>query len=205
MGHTSASQRMEMDYEYWKNRFCSTDGLRPIVRVSSMRRTLQRQLQGQELFLPGSIPLHGFCAADLPGKSAGYPGILRDSGEEQLRFQTPVLPTGGQIDWGTSRPDHYRHRFLHAERLPRQTATHLLPRCRNEQASGLSDQQLHAPRAGDCSTLQMPLASRALLQMDQAAPADQSILWDHRERGQNTNLDRHLRVCPGRHFQEASE
>src|SRR3970040_2629108 len=77
IGHTSATaERKEMAYESRQNRVCSTDGLRAIVRVSPMRRTLQRQLQGQELFLPGSIPLHGFCATDLPGKSAGYRGVL---------------------------------------------------------------------------------------------------------------------------------
>src|SRR3990170_227250 len=84
MGHTSVSQRKEMAYEYRKNRFCPTDGLRPIVRVSPMRRALQRQLQGQELFLPGSIPLHGFCTADLPGKSAGYRGVPAHGQDQAL-------------------------------------------------------------------------------------------------------------------------
>jgi len=46
---------------------------------------------------------------------------------------------------------------------------------------------------------------RALLQMDQAAPAHQSVLRHLRERGENTNLDRHLRLCTRRHRQEATE
>src|SRR3972149_2710578 len=52
--------------------------------------------------------------------------------------------------------------------------------------------------------VQMPLASRVVLQMDQAAPADQGILWCHRECGQDPNLDRHLRLRAGSYHQEAS-
>src|SRR3989338_4718595 len=50
--------------------------------------------------------------------------------------------------------------------------------------------------------VQMPLASRVVLQMDQAAPADQGILWCHRECGQDPNLDRHLRLRAGSYHQE---
>jgi hypothetical protein len=45
----------------------------------------------------------------------------------------------------------------------------------------------------------------AFLQMDQTAPADQSVLRYLRERGENTNLDRRLRLCTRRYRQEASE
>jgi hypothetical protein len=44
-----------------------------------------------------------------------------------------------------------------------------------------------------------------ILPMDQAAPTHQGVLWNLRERGENTNLDRHLSLCPRRYRQEAAE
>src|ERR1017187_2226866 len=40
--------------------------------------------------------------------------------------------------------------------------------------------------------------------MDQTAPADQSILRDQRERSEDANLGRRVRLCPRRHRPEAS-
>src|SRR3990172_1394792 len=83
IGHTSAtSERKEMAYEYRQNRVCSTDGLCSHLRVSPMRRALQRQLQGEDVFLLGSVPLYGLCPVDLPGKPQGYRG-LPARGEDQ--------------------------------------------------------------------------------------------------------------------------
>ncbi len=49
----------------------------------------------------------------------------------------------------------------------------------------------------------MPLVGRAVLQVDQAAPANQTFFQRYRERRQDPDLDRHLRLRPGRHYQEA--
>lgn len=38
--------------------------------------------------------------------------------------------------------------------------------------------------------------------MDQATPADQGVLWNHRECGQPPNLDRHRRLCPDGHVKK---
>jgi hypothetical protein len=46
---------------------------------------------------------------------------------------------------------------------------------------------------------------RPFVQMDQAAPPDQSVLRNFRKRGEDTNLDRHLSLRPRRHCQEAAE
>lgn len=50
----------------------------------------------------------------------------------------------------------------------------------------------------------MPLASRAVFQMDQATPADQGILWNLRERRQDTSLDCRLDLCANRNYQKAT-
>ena len=46
---------------------------------------------------------------------------------------------------------------------------------------------------------------RAVLQVDQAASADQAVLWHLRERGEDADLDRGVGVRAGRHSQEAAQ
>ena len=53
--------------------------------------------------------------------------------------------------------------------------------------------------------LQEPMAGRAVLQVDQAASADQAVLRDIRKRGENPDLDRRLGLRPRRHRQEAPQ
>ena len=52
--------------------------------------------------------------------------------------------------------------------------------------------------------VQATLASGVVLQMDQAASADQDIFGYERERGQDTNLDRGLHLCADRYHQETA-
>src|SRR5450756_442200 len=70
--HPSTSRQKEMAYEFREDGVCPTDGFSPPVRIPQMCGSVPGQLQGQELFLLGPVPLHGFCATDLPGKLAGY-------------------------------------------------------------------------------------------------------------------------------------
>jgi hypothetical protein len=76
MCKSPSSQKKETAYEFRENNLFSVDGLCPSIRVSQMRRSVQRQLQGQELLLLGPVPLHGFRPAYLPGKPAGHPSLF---------------------------------------------------------------------------------------------------------------------------------
>ena len=58
------------------------------------------------------------------------------------------------------------------------------------------------PASTIARALSMPLASRAVLQMDQAAPAHQILLRHLRERRADANLDRGLRLRARRHHQD---
>lgn len=49
------------------------------------------------------------------------------------------------------------------------------------------------------------MASGVVLQVDQAASADQGVFRDIGERGQNPSVDRHLGLCPGRYRQKTPE
>jgi hypothetical protein len=47
--HTPASIKQEMTYEVRENNLFTTNGIPSYSQISQMRRTIQRQLQGQEL------------------------------------------------------------------------------------------------------------------------------------------------------------
>ena len=53
--------------------------------------------------------------------------------------------------------------------------------------------------------LYQPLAERVVLQRDQAASANKSILWNVRKCGQEVNMDCDLRLCAGSDHQKAIE
>jgi len=68
-----------------------------------------------------------------------------------------------------------------------------------------TDQQLHSLGSGHRRSLSLPVAGRTLLQMDQAAPAHQSVLWDDRQCSQNSSLDRDLSLRLGSDRQKAAQ
>jgi len=72
-------------------------------------------------------------------------------------------------------------------------------RCRQD--AGVPDQQLHL--AGSLHL--RALAGGTVLQVDQAASADQAVLRHVRECGQVANLDRRVGLCPRRHHQKAPQ
>jgi hypothetical protein len=68
------------------------------------------------------------------------------------------------------------------------------------------DYPVHLRRVrNDLRFVQEPLAGRALLQVDQAAPSNQGILRHLGERGEGANLDRRVSLCAGRHHPEAAQ
>lgn len=82
---------------------------------------------------------------------------------------------------------------------------HQVPRCRARQGLGIPDQQLRTACTDHRTTLPLSLAGRTILQMDQAASSDQAVLRHHRERSQNTDMDRYFRLRPGRHCEETAQ
>jgi hypothetical protein len=51
----------------------------------------------------------------------------------------------------------------------------------------------------------MPLTSRIVFQMDQAASSDKSFLWHIRKCGEDSNLDCNICVCSGSHNKETAK
>ena len=80
-----------------------------------------------------------------------------------------------------------------------------LPCRRHRQAVRLSDQQLRSAGPDDRSALQVPLAGRAVLQVDQAVPADQGVLRHVDQRREDAGVDCRVRLRAGGHRQEGTE
>jgi len=74
-GYPSISTWKGGTYEFGKNRLCSTVQISAYLRVSSMRPTLRGHLQSADLFLLGSILVHGFCSIDLSRKSSRHRSV----------------------------------------------------------------------------------------------------------------------------------
>src|SRR3990167_9947473 len=75
--------------EYRQNRFFSGYGILAFVRIPQMRQALPWRLQGQKLFLYGSILMSFFRAADLSGKLARYRSVLALHAEQAISYGYP--------------------------------------------------------------------------------------------------------------------
>src|SRR6202030_4102267 len=64
---------------------------------------------------------------------------------------------------------------LHQQELPRAVAARPLQGCRIWQDTGVSEQSFRSSSPDHCRPLQKPMASGVVLQVDQAAPADQAV------------------------------
>jgi hypothetical protein len=94
------------------------------------------------------------------------------------------------IDQGYLRSKDIAQRVLCYTTLLRELEAHSIQRCRERQDAQLPDQQLCLAAADHRITIQEPLASRIVLQMDQAAPENQEAPGKQRVRRQDTNLVR---------------
>ena len=107
--------------------------------------------------------------------------------------------TGLVCDQTVTLTGFYSHKgFLRA------AATYQVQGPRDRQATGLSLQQLRVARPHHHQALPSALADRVVLQVDQAASADQGVLRNDRECCQDADLDRSLGLRAGRHRQEAA-
>jgi len=79
----------EAAHEFRENDLCPIDGLCPHIRVPKMRRSIQRQSQGDHLLLLGPVSLHGIRPTHLSGKPQGYPSLPAGNPVQTLSFGHP--------------------------------------------------------------------------------------------------------------------
>lgn len=75
--------------EYGTDRFCSSHGFPASAGFPQVRCSLPCSLQGAEVFLQGSVFLHGFCSAHLSGEPARHRGLPAGDAAEALAHGNP--------------------------------------------------------------------------------------------------------------------
>ena len=142
--------------------------------------------------------------APLQHSSCG--SILCHSDKNQLQLITALLPDQSTNPPASNAIRSCRSTVTTAKKdYPEKLRRIRLLRFKEQQNAGVSDQQLYPAGHNDCRALSLPLADRIVLQMDQTASPNQGFLWHNRECSQNSNLDRHLGLCLGRHREEDLE
>src|SRR4030095_11242475 len=92
-----------------------------------------------------------------------------------LQLPAPDLPQGRQTDRRSMRSNDLAEVVLLGEGIPRASAPRPIPRPRKGEAAGFFDQQLRTASKDNRGPVSQPLARRAVLQVDQAAPAPQGV------------------------------
>ena len=129
------------------------------------------------------------------------PGLFYNTGQGETCLYSTSLSTCRQNHLPKERSDHQINRPENIGTLSRPAQTDWLLRQRYEQAIHLFDKQLCSRCLDYRKALQVSLADRVVLQVDQTAPANQSILRHFAKRCQDSGMDccQHL---PGRRDHE---
>src|SRR3989338_4612396 len=126
-------------------------------------------------------------------------GFLRDQEQIEYKLSKNRIQIYRQNNRPHLRPDYYFKKLLRIQRLSQRTQTHQILRQDHRKNPDLFNQQLFTSGPDDSPALQMPLAGGTFFQVDQTTFTHQEVLWNIRERSQDTNLDcsLHLRANCG--------
>ena len=116
--------------------------------------------------------------------------FLCHPGQVQSQSPAALLASYRSQHWLDLRSDCRADRLLLQTRFRHAASSSPLQRSYDRQRFGVPHQQFHLASIDHHGAVSLPLASRIVFQMDQATFASQSFLRNHRERSQNTNLDR---------------
>ena len=125
------------------------------------------------------------------------PGILYNTGKRKLSISAIIFSPNRQVDQPEMRSDNCVDQLLSGEILSRKTPAHPLRGQRNRTEPCVFDQLFYITSANNRTALQIPLAGGTIFQMDQTAPAYQSLFWHIRERREDSDMDSDLGLCFG--------
>src|SRR3990167_4818537 len=171
-------------------------------RTDSRSQHPRPTLLGSRRHLPDGSRLSRFSKT-LPTPPVG--SLLRDSGQKTIRLSAPFLSTGRQDHRPSIGSDRLAQQSHSQTRLSRAPSASAVLRSYEPKAPGVSDQQFSPAPSHYCQALSVSLAGGAVLSLDQATSAYQSLLRHLQKRGHNPNLDCHLRLRLGRYRQKTSQ
>ncbi len=148
-------------------------------------------------------PRSRVCRLRAPVAPSGSPRHLRHPGEEGASLPAALLQAVRPLDGHRLRPDDRSDRPADPQALPAPSTANPVPRPGLEQVPRLPHERSGPSCPEHRSALPQPLAGRALLQVDQATPPHQGVLWHLGQRREDPNLDCHLRLRPGRDCTQA--
>src|SRR5713226_3423127 len=124
-------------------------------------------------------------------------GLLWRAHQLQRLAPASLLPCSRQDHRSSIRSHCHLDRHRLRQIVPGATPPRELSRCQNQKTVQVSHQQLHASGNYHRPDLQVAVASGIVFQMDQTAFTHQGLLRYQRERGEDPNLDRGLRLRAG--------
>lgn len=194
--------------------FCSVDlqrkspGYRSLSSVPNERSSTTWGVVVASHAIPSPMPtswLPGFWKAFQYGSGRS---IFRHPSQVQYCVPTPLLTSHKfcrSIQRSKMRSGHRTDWRQRKGRLPSVATTDQIPRQQHRQDLQLPDQQLHCPCTDSSRSVSLPVAGRALLQVDQTAPENQSFLRNLRECSEESDLDCHLGLRARSHHQKAAQ
>ena len=129
-------------------------------------------------------------------------GVFYYPYKKEFSIPENLFSSSRQITWTNLRPNDLLNRILFKTTLPGKTSTYPVFRFRNTEISHVLNKQFQSSGNNHSTTLQMPLASRIILQMDQAAFANKSVLWNEQKRCKNSSLDSNCYLRVNRDYQK---
>ena len=171
---------------------------RPFARCQYSRQPGIRT--GRTVHYGSRLP--GFCSSIYLYTK---PLSLHYTAKEQLRLFQSQLQSCRQKHWTSLRSDDTAKWLSHVAGLSCCSSSHQLCRFRYKQKTRLLNKQLCITGTDHCKTLQMPLADRTLLQMDQAVSSHQNVFGNKLQRRQDPNMDCNQRVRACCHCQERTQ
>ena len=178
-------------------------GVHPYLGWQAARRECPRSddVRGRQLLCDGS----GLCRFRPALRAAPDPSLLRHPRQIQSAIPTSLFASNRQEHGPALRSDDPVDGCQNQSGLSGSIAAGEVLRCRTRSVTRFSDLQFRSACAGHCTTVSTSLAGGVVLQVDQAASADQGVFRHIGKRGQNPSVDRHLGLCPSRYHQETPE
>ena len=124
--------------------------------------------------------------------------------QKQFRLPSPSVLQSRQNHRPAMRPDYKAQRLLCVAGLSCYSSPNQLLRYRDREKIRILNKQLYNASFDNCLTLQVPLADRNLLQMNQAISTYQNLFRDYRERSEDSNLDCHQCLRSRSDYQEGT-
>jgi hypothetical protein len=121
--------------------------------------------------------------------------LLHYPSKKECSLLSKVFSASGQEHWFTKRPDNKTYWHKNFKALPDTTETNHFSGRRSKPNFRFPDQQLSTGRTDSLSALQIALANRTFLQMDQTALENKIVFRNFYQRSQDSSLDRNQCLC----------